>query len=66
MYIYCSIPPVTVLKDILSVTPTVTFYGFLVALSKSEAIDAGIGRNYALHIQQNVLSRQFIRNYPLF
>lgn len=40
---FYSIPALTALKEILSTTPTVTFYGFLVALSKSETINRGIG-----------------------
>ncbi|KAF6020062.1 C11orf49 [Bugula neritina] len=39
-----SIPSLATLKEILSASPTTTFYGFLVALSKSEAINSGIGR----------------------
>ncbi|KAF6020801.1 C11orf49 [Bugula neritina] len=39
-----SIPSLATLKEILSASLTTTFYGFLVALSKSEAINSGIGR----------------------
>ncbi|XP_067941488.1 centriolar satellite-associated tubulin polyglutamylase complex regulator 1-like isoform X2 [Watersipora subatra] len=39
-----SIPSLSALKEILSAAPSVTFYGFLVALSKSEAINTGIGK----------------------
>ncbi|KAL8601950.1 hypothetical protein ACOMHN_008442 [Nucella lapillus] len=39
-----STPPVTALKEILFSTPRISFYGFLMAIAKSEAINEHIGR----------------------
>ncbi|XP_076471404.1 centriolar satellite-associated tubulin polyglutamylase complex regulator 1-like isoform X2 [Babylonia areolata] len=39
-----STPPVSALKEILFSTPRISFYGFLMAIAKSEAINDHIGR----------------------
>ncbi|XP_070200000.1 centriolar satellite-associated tubulin polyglutamylase complex regulator 1-like isoform X2 [Littorina saxatilis] len=39
-----STPPVAALKEILFSTPRISFYGFLMAIAKSEAINEHIGR----------------------
>ena len=37
-------PPTPVLRDLLSMAKRVTFYGFLVALARSEALNTAIGK----------------------
>ena len=39
----CSAPSLPVLRDILSSAERVTFYGFLMALAKSDRLNAAIG-----------------------
>ena len=40
----CSTPPANSLKEILFNVPRVSFYGFLMAMAKSESINDHIGK----------------------
>ena len=46
----CSCPPVSVIKELLNSVQRVTFYGFLVALSKDAAVNGSIGEKPSILI----------------
>jgi len=46
MFIYFSTPPAEYLKEILFNVPRVSFYGFLMAMAKSDSINEHIGKKF--------------------